>query len=394
MEAGDSRRPRCRPLVEEISLYFHIPFCTKKCPYCHFYVIPDRKPQRELLYQSLEIEWNQLKGQLTEKRVVSIYFGGGTPTLFGPEAIRGIIEMVKREALLAPNCEITLEANPESLTLERASSFREGGINRFSIGVQTLVDTSLISLGRTHTASKAIDAILIAKASGVENISIDLMLELPNQTLAELEQTLSLLPSLPITHLSLYNLTIEPHTSFYKRRNTLLLPSEEESLSLLEKAIEKIEESGLKRYEISAFAKPGFASKHNTGYWMGRTFYGLGPSAFSYVSGRRFRNVPNINRYASALREGKSPIDFEETLSLDHSAIELFAVRLRMLEGANLSDFSLPKETLQTLERLEGEGLVKATQGRVHLSGKGLLFYDTVASELMPDAPEKESVSC
>ncbi len=359
------------------SIYFHIPFCNKKCPYCHFYVIPNNPKHKQELLEGLLLEWEQVRDQLANFNIISIYFGGGTPTLFGPHPIQTILEKIG-----VPNgCEVTIEANPEDVTVELMQGYKQAGVNRVSIGVQSLQDDSLNVLERTHNAQKAIDAIWDTYHAGITNISIDLMYELPDQTPESFEKTLQQLKSLPITHLSLYNLTIEPHTAFYKR--PLKLPSDAENFTMHNMAVSQIEKIGLKRYEISAFAKPGFESRHNVGYWTARPFLGLGPSAFSYFKGKRYRNCANLSKYLAALRSGESPVDFEEALPYPQNVHELLAVELRLLRGVDLTRFNLPEKTKIVLDRLIKEKYLTLDRETLRLSEKGLLFYDTVASEII-----------
>jgi len=366
-----------------LSLYFHIPFCNKKCPYCHFFVLPNKKEYHALLKRGLELELASLKPILQSYEIVSIYFGGGTPSLFGSAPIGELIDRVYDTCQVAPDCEITLEANPEDVTQEMMSAYKETGINRVSLGVQSLVDESLILIGRDHCANKASSAIKETFQAGIENISIDLMYDLPRQSVESFDQTLHSLKSLPISHLSLYNLTIEPHTPFWKKKNTLELPSDEDSFAMLKAAVCSLEALGLKRYEVSAFAKDGFASRHNTGYWTGRPFFGLGPSAFSYYEGSRKRNVAHLKKYVKALETSLSPCDFVETLAYPQNVHERLAIELRLVEGVDLSSFSLPLNTKQKLEKLAKQGYLEKDEKRCKLTDKGFLFYDSVAVELI-----------
>ncbi len=317
-----------------------------------------------LLHEGLMLELEKQRPLFSDKKIVSVYIGGGTPVLFNLDWI-------------PVHGEVTVEANPEEVTYELMSHLKSIGVNRVSIGVQSLDDSSLITLGRNHSANRAVEAIEITARAGISNISIDLMYDLPNQTVASFERTLARLPDLPITHLSLYNLTIEPHTGFYKKRKSLKLPSSEESLEMHEMAIERIP---LKRYEISAFGTP---SIHNSGYWTGRPFLGFGPSAFSYMGGSRFRNSCNLRAYLSALREGKPWIDFEETLEPEPSLRERLAIHLRLIEGVDLKTFPpLPKALQDDISLLIEEGYLQSTK-RLQLTKRGLLFYDEVASRLI-----------
>jgi oxygen-independent coproporphyrinogen-3 oxidase len=360
----------------DVSLYFHIPFCTKKCPYCHFYVIPDQVRFHKILREGLLLEWERQKSLLAGKKIVSIYFGGGTPTLFGAEALG---EVIRRCGFLE-DVEITVEANPEESTRKLFSALKDAGVNRISLGVQSLDDRSLQTLERTHSATKAKDAIFAAKEAMVENVSIDLMYDLPGQTESSWSYTLDQLKDLPIKHLSLYNLTVEPHTSFHKRK--VVQPNPEESLHFLHRAIETLERLGFDRYEISAFAKPGFESGHNLGYWTFRPFLGFGPSAFSYWEAERFQNIPNLQRYSKALKNHESIVSFREKLPYPQSLKEQIAVQLRLKNGLILPE--VPKETASAIDSLIEDGLLEMEEKpRVRLTERGKLFYDSVASELI-----------
>lgn len=299
---------------------------------------------------------------------LSIYFGGGTPSLLGSDKIKEILSWID----YAEPCEITLEANPEHLTLELMQSYADAGINRVSLGVQSFDATHLLQLTRRHTPNLAEQAILHTYAAGIKNISIDLMYDLPHQTLDSWHKSLIKATSLPITHLSLYNLTIEPHTSFGKHPPAQ--PPAELSLEMLNLAIDHLESHNLNRYEISAFAKPDHASIHNMGYWTARPFLGYGPSAFSYMNGTRFQNCANLNRYARALHQGNLPIDFSETLSKEAQTRELLAIELRLLRGVKPTPL---------LDPLIKQGFCEYYDGRVRLSEKGKLFYDTAAEILI-----------
>lgn len=377
------------PSASAISLYFHIPFCTRKCDYCHFYVLPERENDKQVLLDAFRMHWELCLPLLSGKTISTIYFGGGTPFLFGPSRLASLLELI-RQSVPFTNPEITLEANPEHITRSLMQDYAQAGINRVSIGIQSLDNELLHLLGRQHTADKAIQAIDLTYQAGIHNISIDLMYDLPKQTLSHWENTLTAACRLPITHLSLYNLTIEPHTLFFKKQETLrpLIPDEEVSLNMYEKALEHLEGAGLKSYEISAFAKGDFYSRHNVGYWTARPFLGFGPSAFSYWEGKRFRCIAHLKRYYQALQNGESPLDFEEKLDLTAHLRELLAIQLRLKEGVNLSTFQqrhgrLDEETLHVLEELTGKSFLVRKQDQIVLTKQGILFYDTVASELI-----------
>lgn len=294
------------------------------------------------------------------------------------------------KASISPHAEITLEANPEKTEKSLMLDFAKAGINRVSLGVQSFDDTLLHLLGRTHdsnTAKKAVESVF---EGGITNISIDLMYELPNQTLLQWETSVKEAMKLPITHLSLYNLTFEPGTVFYKKQKNLSknLPSPEEAVSMLNLAVSLFPTVGLERYEISAFAKNDLFSIHNTGYWTARPFIGFGPSAFSYFNNRRFRNIPHLKKWAEKITNNTFPEDFEETLDLVSRQKELLAVELRLLKGVDLDCFSqkhspLSEELKQSIQKNISLGYLQLLNSRLFLTEKGLLFYDTVAEELI-----------
>ena len=336
----------------DFSVYIHVPFCTKKCPYCHFYVLPNRDHQ--ILLDGLKREWEMRR---VEGRCRSIYFGGGTPSLLGPEKIEEILSWLPEAE------EITLEANPGD-PLEGFGSI----VNRMSIGVQSLDNALLKRIGRTHSVNDAIEAV---EKAGVENISIDLMLDLPDQTLHQVRQTFRRAAKLPITHLSLYNLVVEPPSLFAKKPPEQ--PDETTSLKMLEVALEEL--SDFERYEISAFSRDEKRSIHNTGYWTGRPYIGLGPSAWSYWDGVRFANPKSLKRWARALEKGELPHGEVDALSERDRASELFAVRLRLKEGAQ----EVPDHLREKVDELHGLGLLEANR----LTERGRLLYDRIATELI-----------
>lgn len=334
--------------------------------------------------ERLKIEWDLVKDRVG-KEIVSIYFGGGTPSLLEKD-LECILGWIDKDS----SCEITLEANPESLTQDSLNAFWQMGINRLSLGIQSFDDELLQLLKRRHSAKKAKQTIEWAHLAGFTNLSIDLMYDIPKQTMESWEKTLLIVKDLPITHLSLYNLTFEPNTFFHRKKSSFLplLPNETLSLQLLQRAISSFTSSSLERYEISAFAKNGYYSRHNVGYWIGRPFLGLGPSAFSYEGGRRFQNSANLQQYYQLLNRGQAATVFAETLPFDQKLTELFLMELRLIQGVQMELFQekhgkIPKEMEEQLKKLTCEGWLEKKQEALCLSKKGLLFYDSVAESLL-----------
>jgi oxygen-independent coproporphyrinogen-3 oxidase len=336
--------------------------------------------ETDLYIEGIKKEWDFRKDCLTD--IVSIYLGGGTPSLLSLSELEKILDLFKE---FSPK-EITIEANPDDVTLEKMIGYRNLGINRLSIGVQSLDDTNLKMIERLHSAKRAKEAIETAHLAGFTNITIDLMYDLPNQTFSSWKKTVDEAVSLPISHLSIYNLIFEEGSVYYKKKKELssFTPSEEISLKMLTYAVQKTEEYGLERYEISAFCKKGCESIHNTGYWEGRPFIGLGPSAFSYYGKKRFKNVSHLKKWHSFLINHQDPKDFEEELAYPENVKELLTIRLRLLKGIHLNNFpNLPDESLTSLENLAADGFLEKTSNHFKLSEKGKLFYDFVASELV-----------
>lgn len=323
--------------------------------------------------EALALEWKMRRHLLEGKEVISVYFGGGTPSQLGKARIEEILSWL---APLTRDCEVTLEANPEDITDELLTVH---GINRISMGVQSFDDKLLRLLGRNHSAGEAKEAVY-ACSKALGNVTIDLMYDLPCQTLAHWESSLQIAAELPLQHLSLYNLTFEEGTVFTRKKERLspLLPPEDqrEAFFLLPDQI-----LPLKRYEISAFALAGFESRHNIGYWQGRPFLGFGPSACSYWAGERMQNKANLAHWQSLCKQEKDPIDFRERLDPEASLREHLIIGLRLFEG--IAQRPLPKETAHLMDELIEQGLIEAENSFWKLSSKGRLFHDTVAETLV-----------
>lgn len=359
-------------------LYIHIPFCKSKCPYCHFAVRPFRGEEVASLVDTLLLEWDYRKKEI--KEISTLYLGGGTPSLLPLPELERLLQ-----GLLPCHKEVTIEVNPEDVTLEKLQGYRALGINRISLGVQSFADERLKTIGRNHTTTMILDAIEMIHQAEFSNFSIDLMYDLPDQTLTEWKKTVDQAVQIAPAHISLYNLTFEPGALYYKEKKNLIkrLPQEEISEKMLGYAVETFENAGLMRYEISAFAKPGYQAKHNTSYWIGKPFLGIGPSAFSFIDGARFRNASHTPKWQRAVQNGLDPTDFHEALPYPRNVHELLVIHLRLLQGVDLSMFNLPKTTLLQIERLIAGGYLTKQENRLALSEHGRLFYDSVAAELI-----------
>lgn len=286
--------------------------------------------------------------------------------------------------ILSKQTEWTLEANPEDIDLAQSKMYQSLGINRVSLGVQSFQDRELVFLGRSQNKQRSVQAIEDLVSAGIENISIDLIFEIMNQKMDDFFYSVEQVQKLPITHLSLYDLLIEEGSFFYRKKVLLekQRPDPEIATKMLQGAVERLESFGLNRYEISAFAKEGFQSQHNTGYWTGREFWGIGPSAFSFIEGERFQCIKNLKSYNTLLQNGQSPYDFKEKLDPILLEKELIGLRLRLIEGVAASSIG-QVEIIKSLDRLTQQELVEKIDGFYRLTHRGRLFYDSVQLEIL-----------
>lgn len=363
------------------SLYFHIPYCTRRCPYCHFYTVPDNEESKKRLTNAIlhELDLRKQSIESYAKPLTSIYFGGGTPSLLGSKYIQKIINAA--HIYTKDDVEITLETNPENLNEKILKEYLDIGINRLSIGAQSFNDSLLKRLGRNHSGIDIERSVEKAAHLGFKNISIDLMYEIPNQTLTEWEKSLERACSLPIQHISIYNLTIEPGTSFYKRKEILKkqIPKDLICNEMWELLHTYLSNQGWDHYEISAFCKEEKFSYHNIGYWMGRNFYGLGPSAFSYWDESRFQNTPHIENYITSISNNSFNIAFNEKLPKHEALAEKIAVALRVRIGIDLKSLELTTNIRESIKKLVDLGFAIMSEDQIlRLSKKGRQFYDSV----------------
>jgi oxygen-independent coproporphyrinogen-3 oxidase len=405
-----------------LGVYVHIPFCSSKCPYCDFNSAPARSIPEARYVGCLKAELARRREldprPVDGRRLSSVYLGGGTPTLFSPEAIQEIIVSVKRAfAPVAddPAPEVTIEANPESVDRGRLAAFKEAGANRVSIGVQSFDERTLKTLGRAHSSVGAREAVVGAREAGFGNIGIDLIFAVPGQSVRVWAETLDLAVELRPHHISLYNLTVERSTPFYERYGSSSVVAEETSIEMYEMAVRLLKGAGYIHYEISNFALPGYQSVHNTGYWSGRDYIGLGAGAHSYMSspgwGRRLWNEPEPERYMRLTETGQrtcgqracdhrtcdhrtcdaAAVSGVEELTRVEARSERVMLGLRMLErgidirelegrfGAESTGATDLAERLLVLER---EGLVRKRSGALLLTPRGALLSDTVIAAL------------
>lgn len=312
--------------------------------------------------------------KIPKKNIVSLYFGGGSPCLLEE---RYLMEILKK---FPKNIEITIEINPQEVTKKKIEALKKMGINRISLGIQTLENSLLKILQRPYTKKKALQSIEDILTS-IKNVSCDLMYDIPHQKFSHFKNTLKEISQFPIKHISLYNLTFEKGTPFYKSN---LKKYVKNSLRCFKKAMCFLKEKGFDHYEISAFAKPGYRSFHNIGYWTQREYLGIGPSACSYIQKRRFQNIPNVYKYHQMIKKNLSPISYMEKLPYPQNIKESFILNLRMLEGVFIKDFTkIPKNMQKTIDQLIKEEFLIKKEKTIKLSSKGIFFYDEIATRII-----------
>ncbi|HNR09328.1 MAG TPA: radical SAM family heme chaperone HemW [Saprospiraceae bacterium] len=378
------RKPVFCPFTGMAGLYIHIPFCKQACTYCNFHFSTNLKYTDELV-TALHRELAQRKTFLPGRRISTIYFGGGTPSLLRAGQIKSLISDIQAWYEVDPEPEVTLEANPDDLNPLYLHQVREAGINRLSIGVQSFFDEDLKFMRRAHHSRQALDSIRMSREAGFENITIDLIYGIPGSSMDQWRQNLFQAFELEVPHLSCYALTVEPRTilSDWIKKGKAAVPEEEETIRQFEFLMEEAERRGWRHYEISNFAKAGFESRHNSSYWEGTEYLGIGPSAHSYREGERQWNVANNHLYLKALAEGLPHYESEQ-LSRENIYNEYILTRIRTAAGLDL--FSVPESFRAHLVRCADKHLQQGhleQEGNFYrLTRKGKFIADRVTVDL------------
>lgn len=349
-------------------LYVHIPFCKKKCEYCSFNSYAQMEEQFYSYTQRLIKEIRTYEKQTVE----TVYFGGGTPSVFPKEYLIQILEEIKSRFNLLENAEITIEINPKTVTSEGLKSLRQGGFNRVSIGIQSFNDGELLQLGRIHTASDAEEVFMWCRDAHFDNISIDLMSAIPSQTLTSLEKNLDRAIELAPEHISAYSLSIEENTPFFDKRDSLDLADEDTEREMYYLVCDKLTGAGYEHYEISNFAVSGYRARHNTGYWTGAEYIGIGAGAHSYYKGCRYSNIGQVSAYI----KNEDIVTHGQVIDEKEAVNEHYILGLRLLEG--IEDDGNPK-----LTELAEKGLLEKVDGRVRLTRRGIDLSNYVFSDLI-----------
>ena len=389
---------------DPLSLYLHIPFCSSKCGYCDFnsyegldHLVPEYTPA---LLSEIEL-WSAAAKSYALR---TIFFGGGTPSLTDLEDIKEILRSVHANYQLMETVECSLEANPTELTLEHLTGLRELGINRLSMGVQSMNEEELLLLERDHSPERVLDAVADARAAGFDNINLDLMFGLPDQTLETWQQSVRTIVSLGTEHLSCYALTVEPGTALYYQVQKGFTPEPDPDMAAeqYEWTQDYLKENGYVQYEISNWSKPGKECQHNIVYWNAAPYLGIGAGAHSFFAGQRFGNTDAPNRYIEQVMETKLERDNKgratmrqiaggETPDRETLISDAIILGLRLLQGINEDEFETRHGVrpsayfAKQFSKHADNGLIELEENSVKLSARGLLLSNEVFIDLIPD---------
>lgn len=370
-------------------LYIHIPFCKQRCTYCDFHTIIAPKQMPELV-QSLIQEMHLRKDYLKNESLETIYFGGGTPSLLTPTMFKQIFSTIYELFTVAENAEITFEANPDDITPVYLKDISTLPFNRISMGIQSFDDVDLKAINRRHTAKQAFEAVKTAQNSGFNNLSIDLIYGLPNQTLASWQKQIKQAFTLDVQHISVYGLTFEKGTKLWRQRENAELEAVDDDVmnEMYDLLLKTMEANGFEAYEISNFAKPGFHSRHNSAYWKLNPYLGIGPSAHSYDGDSRQWNVASNTKYIRAIKDNKEYFE-KEILTANDNYNDYVMISLRTREGADLNfieknyGVSYLKYCLQNADKHIFNKLLIVDGDFLKFSKNGIQLSNLVISDLM-----------
>jgi oxygen-independent coproporphyrinogen III oxidase len=376
--------------LKESALYVHIPFCDHKCIYCDFYSIITSYNINSFL-NSIKKEIKYYSDLYSKDRIyTSIFFGGGTPSLMEPEYLWEIIATLGKNYSISDDAEVTMETNPGTVDKEKLKSFREIGINRMSIGIQSFQDDELKFLTRIHNKKTAIETVYNAKEAGFENISIDLIFNLPGQTKRKWEENLEKVIKLPIKHLSAYSLILERGTILNKMvlDNKVKMQDDDHDADLYEMTIDFMHDGGFKQYEVSNFAKPGYECRHNNAYWHYKDYLSFGTSSHSFVNGKRWWNFSSLKKYISEINKngfavaGSELVNDREKLA-EYVMLSLRSSGLELIEFNKLFGADWINEKYDYIKKLMKRNLVTLDEKYLRLTKKGYAVCDEILKEIL-----------
>ena len=375
--------------VKPLGLYIHIPFCKSKCIYCDFYSLPRAEDRMDRYVSALCRQLAEIAQRTTAHTVDSVYLGGGTPSYLGEKRLRRILKTVKKHYHLSRDAEITLEANPDSAGDWRAlRSLRRAGMNRLSLGVQSADDGLLRTLGRPHTFAQAEEAAAAARRARIRNLSLDLIYGLPGQDLSGWKDTLERAAALEPEHLSCYGLKVEEGTPLWDMQEKMDLPDDDAQADMYLWTVERLGALGYEQYEISNFARPGRASRHNMKYWTLCEYAGFGPGAHSDLGDVRYAYLRSLDTYCAGVEAGVSVLESSEHIPSRERDIEYVMLGLRLTQGISRQEFEnryrLPFAPIQSvLERFRATGHAALAGERWRLTPEGFLVSNQIIGQCL-----------
>lgn len=376
-------------MADKLGIYIHIPFCRSKCDYCDFYSLAGRDDRMDQYQKALLSHIKETAPLAQDFPVDTIYIGGGTPSYYGAKRLKELLGVIRKLYKVEKDAEVTVECNPDSVDVKSLKILRKAGVNRLSMGMQSANACELERIHRIHTPQQVNEAATAARKAGFTNLSLDLIYGLPGQTMdswkATVEHALSLIPQ----HLSCYGLKVEEGTPLAARvAQGEVLPDDDQQADLYLWTVGRLERAGYPQYEISNFAKPGFASRHNLRYWLTQPYIGFGPGAHSDFGGRRYSFVRDLDAYIQGVLQGGDIIDESEIIPKRERCGEYLMLRLRTVQGINeqeyRSTYFMDFAPLQArLEQFRAQGWAEQTDGRWHFTPKGFLLSNQLIGDLL-----------
>ena len=386
--------------MKEMELYIHVPFCIKKCAYCDFLSAPAGEEERQRYVETMIKEIQGYRKKYQEYCVTTIFVGGGTPSVLSGEQIKEVFNALRASFVIDAQAEITIEVNPGTVTEEKVEAWMQAGVNRISIGLQSVNDEELQMLGRMHTYKDFLNTYHLLRDKGFNNLNIDLISAIPGQTLESWKKTLSTVAELEPEHISAYSLIVEEGTPFYTiygeggadgnlESMVQPLPDEETERFIYEETETILQKYGYDRYEISNYAKPGYACRHNEGYWRRVNYLGVGLGASSLIENQRFRNFSTYDAYMDAIQNQKLFHEEVESLSVTDEMEEFMFLGLRMMSGISREEFQKKFgkkiETVyeKQIQQLKKDGLIEFVENRIRLTKRGIDISNYVFEQFL-----------
>lgn len=375
--------------MKKVGIYIHFPFCVSKCKYCNFNSYANRNDMQLKYFQALLKEISMCGNDSVE--VDTIFIGGGTPSIMFDGCVSTVLSEIRKNFHVLDDAEITIEANPNSITKNKAQEWKESGVSRVSVGLQSINSNSLKLIGRPHTKQDYINAIEDIKSVGITNINTDCLIGLPRQKLSDVRRMLGLVDKLGCTHVSVYSLILEEGTPLFDMVTDGLvkIPKEEKTLGMYNFALKFLREKGFDRYEVSNFSKPGLECKHNLNTWQMHEYIGFGAGAHGFLGNNRYANVNSIDDYIKLVSIGRKPVEYSEKISKNELFEETIMLGLRTVYGVDMDDIKnkfnvdIMKEKMQEILKFRAMQMIDTTNNVLRVTDKGMPVLNKIILDLL-----------